>query len=471
MRAAHGDGSVRASGKGKAASPVLPGDVVGGKYRVERMLGIGGMGIVVAATHLELGHPVALKFLLPNLVEGKSSTPRFFREARAVARLRSEHVARVYDVGFHAEKYPYMVLELLEGCDLARVQDKSGSLPVAEAVEYVAQALAGLADAHGAGIVHRDLKPQNVFVTRRSNGAPLVKLLDFGLAKTMGPLPEGQRSLTHVSAIMGSPLYMAPEQMRGARFAETRSDLWSIGVILYELLGGAMPFEGETVFDIALAIATQTPRSLLTLRPAIDPALDAIVMRCLEKAPERRWQSAEELAAALEAHRRPSISLVRRSSSTVRMFALPAPPPLAQTAISWGEVENVRDAPSRDAPSRDARSSTRPRHASRGGFGKGIVVGLCLSALTVAATAFVLRRPAAPAFAAAPPPPVDAPMLMSATLPVAPPRVTAIAEAPASTPIESLSAAPPPPPKKKKTPAIVVKTDEDAQRDSVTERP
>ena len=281
-------------------SPVALGDVVAGKYRVERVLGHGGMGVVVAARHIDLDQPVALKFILPHALAGKGNVERFMREARAAVRPKSEHVARVYDVGRDGEDRPFMVLELLEGMDLAKLTKTKGALPVPDAVEYVLQACEALVEAHAAGIVHRDLKPQNLFVTRRLNGTPLVKVLDFGIAKAFGPGAVGQMALTDSAAIIGSPLYMAPEQMRSARTAEIRSDIWALGVILYELLGGQLPFDGETVTEVCIRVVNEQPVPLIELRPALDPAIVAIVMRCLEKEPELRYHNVSALAAALE---------------------------------------------------------------------------------------------------------------------------------------------------------------------------
>ena len=288
------------SDSGRVKSPVAPGDIVAGKYRIERVLGSGGMGVVVAARHIDLDQPVALKFILPHALAGKGNVERFMREARAAVRLKSEHVARVYDVGRDAEDRPFMVLELLEGMDLAKLSKQKGPLPVADAVEYVLQACEALVEAHAAGIVHRDLKPQNLFVTRRLNGTPLLKVLDFGIAKAIGPGAVGQMALTDSAAIIGSPLYMAPEQMRSARTAEVRSDIWALGVILYELLGGQLPFDGETVTEVCIRVVNEDPKALLELRPGLEEPLVAIVMRCLEKEPEARYHNVSALAAALE---------------------------------------------------------------------------------------------------------------------------------------------------------------------------
>ena len=288
----------------RVCSPVNPGDIVGGRYRVERVLGAGGMGVVVAAKHTELDQPVALKFILPEAVSGKDAIERFMREARSVARLKSEHVARVFDVGRDETGSPYMVLELLEGLALAKLNKQKGPFPVADTVEYVLQACEALVEAHSAGIVHRDLKPQNIFVSRRLNGTPLVKVLDFGIAKAFGAAAVGQLALTDSQAVMGSPLYMAPEHMRSARAADIRSDIWSLGVILYELLGGQPPFDGETVTEVCIRVVNEPPESLLALRPGLDEKLVAVVMRALEKDPARRWQNVAQLATALEPYAR-----------------------------------------------------------------------------------------------------------------------------------------------------------------------
>ncbi len=397
-----------------AKSPVSIGDIVAGKYRVERVLGSGGMGVVVAATHLELDQPVALKFILPQALAGAGNVERFMREARAAVRLKSEHVARVYDVGRDGEDRPFMVLELLEGMDLAKLSKQKGSLPVADAVEYLLQACEGLVEAHAAGIVHRDLKPQNLFVTRRLNGTPLVKVLDFGIAKAIGPLAAGQLSLTDSAAIIGSPLYMAPEQMRSARTAEVRSDIWAIGVILFELLGGQLPFDGETVTEVCIRVVNDKPADLLSLRPALDPALVQIVMRCLAKDPEERFHNVSALAAALEPFSRsakqgglvrpwrsfeetqdshndndaPPFANVADATGPATLVSVDtvippevlersaahdkASPPLVSTSSSWADSTSGRS--TRDRENRPARS-----------FSTGVVAAIVVAAAAAAA--------------------------------------------------------------------------------------
>src|SRR3954454_18638740 len=219
---------------------IAEGRVLAGKYRIERVLGRGGMGVVVAAHHIHLDEKVAIKFLLPEAVANAEVLGRFVREARAAVRIKSEHVARVSDVGTLEGGEPYMVMEYLEGSDLAEWLLQRGALPVEQAVEFLLQASEAIAEAHALGIVHRDLKPANLFVVRRADGLLSIKVLDFGISKvTDASMAAG--AATSTLALMGSPLYMSPEQMESARTADARSDIWSLGVILYELLTGACP--------------------------------------------------------------------------------------------------------------------------------------------------------------------------------------------------------------------------------------
>jgi serine/threonine protein kinase len=279
-------------------SPVSPGDVLAGKYRVERVLGVGGMGVVVAATHLQLEQLVALKFLLPAALAKPSAVGRFEREARAAVRLRSEHVARVSDVGTMEDGAPYIVMEYLEGRDLGARVDEDGPLSVVEAVDYLLQTCEAVAEAHALGIIHRDLKPQNLFLTSRVDGKPLVKVLDFGISKVTQGVEE--LSLTKTTDVVGSPNYMSPEQLRAARLADARSDIWALGAILYELLSGKVPFEAETLTQLCAMVISDPPRPLKELRADLPLDLIAIIERCLDKDPARRFQNVGELADALE---------------------------------------------------------------------------------------------------------------------------------------------------------------------------
>jgi serine/threonine-protein kinase len=277
---------------------VFPGQVLGGKYRVDRVLGAGGMGMVVAATHLQLDERVAIKFLLPEALQNQEAVARFGREARAAVKIRGEHVARVIDVGSFDNGAPYMVMEHLDGRDLSALIEERGALPPADAVDAVLQALEALAEAHALGIVHRDLKPANLFLTRRPDGTPSVKVLDFGISKVTNA-SASDNAMTKTSAIMGSPLYMSPEQMTASRDVDARTDIWAIGVVLYELLSGRAPFRAETLPEICGLILTAAPPAIRNFSRATPEQLQNVVLRCLEKDRARRFQSVSELAQAL----------------------------------------------------------------------------------------------------------------------------------------------------------------------------
>ena len=280
-------------------APVKSGEILAGKYRVDQVLGVGGMGVVVAATHMQIGKRVALKFLLPTALTLPVALERFLREARAAALLRGEHVAQVLDVGNLENGAPYMVMEYLEGGDLGAVVQGSGSLPIGDAVDYVLQACEAVAEAHAAGIIHRDLKPRNLFLTRRVDRSPLVKVLDLGISKIVSPGDKEDASLTRTSDVMGSPNYMSPEQIKRTRDVDARTDIWSLGVVLYELLAGQVPFLADTMPQLCGLVLQDPPTPLLEVRPDVPPGLWAVILRCLEKDPEARYQSVVELAKAL----------------------------------------------------------------------------------------------------------------------------------------------------------------------------
>ncbi|MDF2694822.1 MAG: Serine/threonine-protein kinase pkn3 [Labilithrix sp.] len=282
---------------------VKPGDVLGGKYKVERVLGAGGMGIVVAAKHIDLGQLVALKFMLREAMTDPSHAERFLREAKSAVQLKSVHTARVLDVGRlgkpNSPSEPYMVMEYLDGHDLDAELHARGPLPPVVAVDYVLQASEALAEAHGLGMVHRDIKLKNLFLTSTVDGRPLVKVLDFGLAKTLGS--HGDVSLTATNTVFGSPQYMSPEQMRSAKDVDFRSDIWSVGVCLYELLTGRVPFDAQGVAEIC-AMVLKDPVPPPSSFVSIPADLEAVVLKCLEKDVSRRYQSIVELAFALESY-------------------------------------------------------------------------------------------------------------------------------------------------------------------------
>jgi len=295
--------------------PIGAGEVLLGKYRVERVLGQGGMGLVVAARHVDLGELFAIKFLLPEALENPGAVERFLLEARASARLKGEHVAKVHDVGRLESGAPYMVMEHLDGNDLKAVVRSRGPLPAEEAATLMLQACEAIAEAHALGIIHRDLKPANLFLIRRPNGTPCVKVLDFGLSKQA--IPDAV-DLTKSGMSMGSPLYMPPEQVTRMKSADARSDVWALGVVLYELVTGKTPFTGESMMEVLSCVLQEEPVPPSRVRDGLPPELDAIVGRCLRKRPDDRFQSVEDLAMALE-------PLVGGHASSASLLPAPAP--------------------------------------------------------------------------------------------------------------------------------------------------
>ncbi len=341
----------------REGAPAL-GTVVADKYELQSILGVGGMGVVYGATHLQLGQSVAIKVLIADELQRKEALTRFLREARAAAALQSDHVVRIFDVGTLPDGVPYMVMERLRGKDLGAVLAQRGALAWGEAAEYIAQACHALGLAHLAGIIHRDLKPSNLFLSRRSDGSPLVKVLDFGISKTLGSLGESTqaRNLTGRRVLLGSPSYMAPEQIRDASGVDHRCDLWSLGVTLYELIAGQPAFHGDTLPGLCAAVAADSPEPLHHRVPEVPLALSELVARCLAKSPEERPATADELADGLSPFRRvPStlpLSAEDLASSDSRPGHRPIPEPGAPT-----RVLTPPSAPSARRPRGDAAPS------------------------------------------------------------------------------------------------------------------
>lgn len=278
------------------AAPLNEGDVLAGKYRVERVLGEGGMGVVVAAVHLELEQRVAIKFLHAEAAARADVANRFSREARALARIRGAHVVHVLDVGKLESGVPYMVMEHLSGEDLADMLRQRNQIPVREAVGYVLEACEALAEAHSQGIVHRDLKPGNLFLARQPDRRSIVKVLDFGISK----VAEGQDSkLTKTEAVIGTPYYMSPDQLVSSKHVDHRTDIWSMGVILYEMLSGRLPFEADTLPEIVALILQNKPTPIQELVPDLPTSVAEAVHRCLATMPSDRFADVGALAHAL----------------------------------------------------------------------------------------------------------------------------------------------------------------------------
>jgi eukaryotic-like serine/threonine-protein kinase len=257
------------------------------------------MGIVVEGRHEALDQRVAIKFLRPQTAKSAEAKERFMREARAAARIESEHVVRVFDVGMHEGSIPYMVMEFLEGMDLDREMHLRGPLPVVEAVDRIVQALEAVAEAHAMGIVHRDLKPSNLFLASRAGKSKKrVKVLDFGISKVAAEALLSA-SLTSNKSVLGSPGYMSPEQVRNTKSVDARGDVWSMGVILHELLSGRPAFSGESLGDVFAKIREEPLASIRTYRPEVSPALDAVIAKCVERDREKRYPNAGVLREAL----------------------------------------------------------------------------------------------------------------------------------------------------------------------------
>jgi len=412
-------------------APVPIGALVGGKYRVERVLGAGGMGVVVAATHVQLDRAVALKFLQSEAAANAEVVSRFTREAKAAGKIHSEHVARVLDVGALDTGEPYLVMEYLDGEDLARVLTRRGPLPIAEAVDFVLEACEAVAEAHALGIVHRDLKPANLFLATRPSGKPIVKVLDFGISKT--PPSATDVGLTTTSSVVGSPLYMSPEQMTSARSVDARSDLWSLGVVLHELLTGAHPFPAESVAALVLAVNNQKPRSTRVQRDAVPEALAAAVMRCLLKDPLARFASIGDFAEAIAPFGSPGaragvdrIRHVLRGSKEAATSQPPAgtdelaPTVPAATPSTW--TPSGSEAPPKATPRR------------------AILVGAGVLLVAGAAVAVLVRAPGGPAGTEVAPPPADPDLRHASAVPEATPLPPVATLAPA--PGVSLAAPP-----------------------------
>jgi serine/threonine-protein kinase len=275
-----------------------PGRVIADKYVVEEVIGEGGMGAVVAARHQTLGQRVAIKLLRGEALGHADAVERFLREARASVAIKSEHVARVIDVGTLDGGAPYMLMEHLEGVDLQHVLDRGAPLPIDVAVDYVLQACEAMAEAHHRHIVHRDLKPSNLFLTQRTDGSHLIKVLDFGIAKALDHLGDDAH-LTATGTALGTPIYMSPEQVRNAKDVDPRTDIWGLGSILYHLLTGRPPYEADTIPALCAMIVADPYPTMLDLRPDIPPELDRIVESALSKQREDRQSDVARLAEDL----------------------------------------------------------------------------------------------------------------------------------------------------------------------------
>jgi serine/threonine-protein kinase len=375
------------------STPVAPGALVADRYLVECQIGRGGMSNVYAAVHLVLGQRVALKVLAPRHLADERLRARFLREAQAAVRLRGEHVARILDVGSLPGGAPYMVLEHLEGEDLAAFLTRAQRLPVGLAVDFVLQACLALAEAHGLGIVHRDLKPANLFLCRATDGALQVKVLDFGVSKMPAVLTTTDLTL---GSVLGTPQYMAPEQMQASRDVDARADVWSLGVILYELLTGACPFERPSLVQVCTAVTQGTVPSARALRPSLPAGLAAVLERCLQRQPRRRYGSVRALAEALAPFGGPRAEgYVAAVRNIERRCASLSSVPAAARSVPPSSRRASPPPPDVAAPGTVSWASG-PVLRALGGPGAMVLVGACVGmALALAVTTWAARGPAA----------------------------------------------------------------------------
>ena len=302
------------------------------------------MGYVAACTHLQLQETVALKLLRPEIASEPEAVSRFLREAQAAARIRSEHIVRVYDVGTLDDGSPYMVMEYLRGMDLTELLHQGGPLSISEAVDYLLQGCEALAEAHSHGIVHRDLKPANLFLAELPGGGRSIKVLDFGISK-LNPAGAAVARLTSTKAMLGTPYYMAPEQLTSARTVDPRADVWALGIVLYELLSGDVPFGGETLAELCVAVLQAAPTPLSTKRLDVPLGVWTSIERCLQKDREQRFSNVAELAVAIgpygSANAASSVNIITRllpsepSDERVMPMTLRGEGPAAEHAGSW----------------------------------------------------------------------------------------------------------------------------------------
>jgi serine/threonine-protein kinase len=408
---------------GLADLPVGRGELFLGKYLIGETLGAGGMGVVVAAEHVQLGQKVAVKFLSLELRQNADGVARFLREARAAARIRSEHVVRVVDVDGATGDVCYMVMELLDGEDLARVVRLRGRLSTEVAVGYILQACEAIAEAHELGIVHRDLKPSNLFVTYRRDGSPLLKVLDFGISKAVdagaGGVGDGRErptDLTSSRMVLGSPMYMSPEQVRSTKNVDARTDVWALGVILHELLTGQPAFNGESTMEVLAKIVADPPPRLREVRPELSVEMERIVLACLEKTAATRVPSVGALAQRLAPFAPswasatigrilgtgPKLDVARTESLGVRIGSTQPMPVATTTSQLSGEVLPSRTKPFPSAADRGAGRADSGGVTSRRS-GRGRVVWASLAAVAMAVIAMLTLRGSSPAPSAAGP--------------------------------------------------------------------
>jgi serine/threonine protein kinase len=450
-----------------ALGPPLPkpGDKLAGKYLIVRVIGEGGMGVVYEAKHLRMKARVAIKMLSPAVAKDAEFRVRFEREAQAAGALKGPNVARILDVDSTSSDLPYLVMEFLEGNDLSRELEARGRLPISEAVDYVLQACDAMVEAHAAKIVHRDLKPSNLFLCAAAEeGGRIVKVLDFGVSKTG---PEAGLRLTATRATLGTPMYMSPEQIRSSRNVDERTDVWSLGVILFELLTGRMPFHGESSTAVAAAIVADPCLRLRDILLDAPPELDLTVYKALEKDPKERYESVASFAAALTPFVDATVPR-RRALSLASIDERPPGNPLSTRQVVVGASGSV--------VAETERSWSTHSTSNRAARWSKVLAGAAATAAIIAGVAWLnlrstLQSPVTAAVSVSgpvvSPPPVDPPTVspqpaFSGATPRLPDTGTASETLPASAPSpperspSAATSAPRPKPPRSRPSAVVV---------------
>jgi len=380
---------------------IREGDIINDAYKVERVIGSGGMAVVVAALDLRSPRRVAIKVLFRRAASSPEVLKRFEREQQVVRRLSGEHVARLLDSGLHRNA-PYMVMEYLQGSNLAETLRVQGPLPVEQAVDYVLQACEAVAEAHALDIVHRDLKPGNLFLTHRPDGSPCIKVLDFGIAKILAADRAAEEStLTKTTTVMGSPFYMSPEQVISPRSVGRSTDIWSLGVILYELLAGKIPFAAKSPEKVCSRVLNDPPDSLRAQRPYCPEKLEEAIVKCLQRQPKNRHPDVAAFAFAIA----PFASEASRDAPARIASILANPNAAAQLRDSSHDLVASRDA---DEPP-EAPTVYRPTPRRSGSRKPILVVAFGVAMLGIGfAGGFLLRAKTSP------PPTVPEPMATTA---------------------------------------------------------
>jgi serine/threonine-protein kinase len=441
----------------------LTGDVLDGKYRIERLLGEGGMGAVAKATHLLRRAPVALKFMSPAVMAVGGAVERFVNEGVAASQIDSDHVVKVFDVGRMPSGAPYLVMEYLEGCDLAQLMARDGNaIEPRRAVHFTLQMLRALQTAHAAGIIHRDMKPSNCFVIEKDGEPDFVKLVDFGISKVRTDDAEGRSpQLTRTNSALGTPLYMSPEQARSPRDVDHRTDLYSVGAILYEMLSTRTPYTAESgeYTEILFKIFTTEPEPLRGVRPDLPEPLCAVVHRALARDRDVRYGSAQEMADALapfaddrSAQVLARLRGARGSRLPAQHFSVPAPagpmlPATAQSVARGGESGRPPHVATDVGVTREASGTAATAGASKPGRAVLALLGVVALGLAGTAVGVVLLRSRPTALPAATHEPAAT---VVPEAPAAPPSAqtpaTALAPLPSTAALSSAVVTPPPRP-------------------------